>query len=574
MRTVGGDEVDQRFRVFHVLHEIGPARVGGQLAVAGHVVELAPRRVQRRDAGFAATRQVECGKVERQADQVVAQSVSDKLVDLVADLPCDTAHDGACRLLRSRAAVSKRQRVEEGRDQAGLLIARVNRIAIADDVEVGVESIDRLQQHRMAEAKDRVRELGDDRRIDGGVVAHRGQEHVHLRLDGARELLEHQVLVLHFGAELGGLEQPLAVPVQTRDVGRRHGQRCQLGVGHQPLVQEIKIGGSQHRLLGLLNQPVVLAVENGMHSGQADVLVNAAITGDVVLVEQLVVVGARCLRAADDGVRVSRQAAGGVGAVGDVDEELVAGANGVRQADRRGPVTLDEHVIGSAGDAVHALHHDLGETVGALDEVAVGIGRQQRYIEHVRIGQVDAEQITGLGLDDCPGGHAADFDVIGRTEMPINAQVTIGDQLAGGDRITGGIELIGAQEHLVRGVRAVGLVLVDKRRGGVALLVDVIGGAQDAVGTGQIGGARQHHEVGRAARHEKRVIRLQRNEHGTAAALGHEVKAMVEELAKERHPLVERHGQARVRRDVGDLEDGNVVGGAEQAIQTGAGDDL
>ena len=58
----------------------------------------------------------------------------------------------------------------------------------------------------MAEAVDGVRELGDDRRIDRGVVAERSEELVHHRLNGARELLEHEVLVLHLGAELRGLE--------------------------------------------------------------------------------------------------------------------------------------------------------------------------------------------------------------------------------------------------------------------------------------------------------------------------------------------------------------------------------
>ena len=34
-------------------------------------------------------------------------------------------------------------------------------------------------------------------------------------------------------------------------------------------------------------------------------------------------------------------------------------------------------------------------------------------------------------------------------------------------------------------MRGIGLVLVDERRGGVLVLVDVVGGAEDAVGTGQ-----------------------------------------------------------------------------------------
>ena len=74
----------------------------------------------------------------------------------------------------------------------------------------------------MAEAIDRVRELGDDRRIDRGVEV---DESIDLRLDGARELLEHQVLILHLGAELRRLEQALAVPFQGIDLRLRRRQR-------------------------------------------------------------------------------------------------------------------------------------------------------------------------------------------------------------------------------------------------------------------------------------------------------------------------------------------------------------
>ena len=65
--------------------------------------------------------------------------------------------------------------------------------------------------------------------------------------------------------------------------------------------------------------------------------------------------------------------------------------------------------------------------------------------------------------------------------------------------------------------------------------------------SGLVGGARQHHEVGRAARDEERIVRLQRDEDRAAAALGDQVEAVVEELAEERHPGVERRRQARVR---------------------------
>ena len=45
-----------------------------------------------------------------------------------------------------------------------------------------------------------------------------------------------------------------------------------------------------HHLLGVLDEPVVLGVEHVVDGGQADVLVDAAVAGDEVRVEQFVVV--------------------------------------------------------------------------------------------------------------------------------------------------------------------------------------------------------------------------------------------------------------------------------------------
>ena len=117
----------------------------------------------------------------------------------------------------------------------------------------------------------------------------------------------------------------------------------------------------------------------------------------------------------------------------------------------------------------------------------------------------------------------------------------------------------------MRGMRGIGLVLVDERRRRVGVLVDVVGGADQAVGAGEVGGARQHHELlagighlvagaGNAVRtdRDQRIVRQQRDEHRAAAALGDQVEAVVEELAEEGEPAVERRRQAGVRRDVGD----------------------
>ena len=159
-------------------------------------------------------------------------------------------------------------------------------------------------------------------------------------------------------------------------------------------------------------------------------------------------------------------------------------------------------------------------------------------------------------------------------------------QAAGGDRLSAGVELVFTQEHLVRGMRGIGLVLVDERRRLVVVEVHVVGGAEDAVGAGghaAVGGARQRHEAlgGRqivtvaedpVGAGDERVIRLQRNEDGSVAALIDQVEAVIEELAEEREPGVELRRQRRVRRRVRDEEHLPIVVRAENAVQTRAHD--
>jgi hypothetical protein len=106
----------------------------------------------------------------------------------------------------------------------------------------------------------------------------------------------------------------------------------------------------------------------------------------------------------------------------------------------------------------------------------------------------------------------------------------VAQQRAGGMHQAVGADDVLAQEDLVRGMRGVSLALIDERRDGVAAVVHVVRGAQDAVRTGLVGGAGQHHEaqlrrqvVGRAelpvgARHQ-RVVRRQRHVDDAAAAL-------------------------------------------------------
>ena len=44
---------------------------------------------------------------------------------------------------------------------------------------------------------------------------------------------------------------------------------------------------------------------------------------------------------------------------------------------------------------------------------------------------------------------------------------------------------------------------------------------------------------------------------------------MIEELAEEGHPGVERHGQAEIRLDVRDKINRRIIGGAEQTVKPG-----
>ena len=176
----------------------------------------------------------------------------------------------------------------------------------------------------------------------------------------------------------------------------------------------------------------------------------------------------------------------------------------------------------------------LRQAVIARDEVTVLVGGQQRHPADVVIVQFDAQHIASLSLEHGPGGHAAN-------RLTVCSKCRIGQQLASGHG-PAVHQHIFAQEHLVRGMRAVGLVLVDERRGQVGMLAVLI----DA-------GAGHHHEVGlRRGRVVQRVVRLQRNEDKAVATLGHQVQAMVEELAEEGEPGVEAGRKPFVRRSIGD----------------------
>ena len=114
-------------------------------------------------------------------------------------------------------------------------------------------------------------------------------------------------------------------------------------------------------------------------------------------------------------------------------------------------------------------------------------------------------------------------------------------------------EVILAQEGLVRGVGRVGLVLVDERR----RLVDFRIARRRRAGQsheGEVRVLRQRQFVARigdtvCADDHQRIVSVQRHVDRAIAALVDEVEAVVEELAEEGHPGVERSRQAFVRRN-------------------------
>ena len=342
----------------------------------------------------------------------------------------------------------EQHRIEERLDQAE---TRIHRVAIR------VETRHVVRQHRVAEAVNRVRELGEDRRVDvRRAVEHEG---VDVRIDAARELLEHEVLVLHLGRVAAGLEQALAVPVQRlgegRQLQRRHaGRRIELGlrdVGDQPLVEEGEIASLQQRQLLLVDLAVVFRVEDVVNGRETDVLVAAAIAGDEVTIEQLVVVFELLARlrihgdgVADGGVRVRRQHAANDNrrsVVRDVVKEGVTGAHSARRprVDRVRSRTGDDNVICRVGNAVGAKTDDKLRHAGdrIRDELAIEVGAQQRDAADVAVVQRDAEH-QRLRLHFGPRRQAIAGHAI--------------EQFARGDRLAARVELVLAQEHLVRRV--------------------------------------------------------------------------------------------------------------------------
>ena len=169
LATVGGDEVDQRFRVAQVAAEVLPARVGRDaptVAVVGRVFEepiegLLAHFVEGRQADVAGARDVDRREVERNADGRLLQCAGDELVDRVGVLIEQAERDAA------RAVILVERRAEEGIEQVvgfeGRDVARlagIHAIAVRDRDPHGFGIL------RMAEAEHGLRELEADAHVD------------------------------------------------------------------------------------------------------------------------------------------------------------------------------------------------------------------------------------------------------------------------------------------------------------------------------------------------------------------------------------------------------------------------
>ena len=221
MFAVGGNEVNDRGGVAQVEREITPADVGLDCRILGAAEELLAGVVERRHTTLPAPGDVEGGQVESDdTHQAVAHITHDELIDLLAHLAGHAAGHRRSGLGLGHAAIlpiefGELHGVEEGIEQCHLLVGQVAQASgaiEADCLEVGVIAINALVGHRVTEAVDHIGEFADDRPIERGVV---DVEHVDHRLDRAAEFLKHQVLILHLGGELGGLEDTLAVPVEV-----------------------------------------------------------------------------------------------------------------------------------------------------------------------------------------------------------------------------------------------------------------------------------------------------------------------------------------------------------------------
>jgi hypothetical protein len=92
--------------------------------------------------------------------------------------------------------------------------------------------------------------------------------------------------------------------------------------------------------------------------------------------------------------------------VGDIVQEGVAGTDGADRGDGIVRCSRHKNIVGRASKAIRPLHDNLSHARDGIgDEIAEGIGGQQRHVVHVLVAEQDAE-LQGIGLDVGPGRHA------------------------------------------------------------------------------------------------------------------------------------------------------------------------
>ena len=203
------------------------------------------------------------------------------------------------------------------------------------------------------------------------------------------------------------------------------------------------------------------------------------------------------------------------------------------------------------GGVRHAVGADAMTTCGvavrARDEVAVGVGRQQRHVADVGVGQVDAEDVAGLRLDVAPRWPCRRLSPCRAAVAP----VAIGDQLA----------VAPCRASVLRagtpGARGARCRSGSGRRTAwsCSVLVDVVGGAEDAVGPGRL--------VARVST-MKLVVAARARRADRPAASGMKTVPLPPLVTRSRpwsknwpknvNQRVERRRQAGVRRDVGQAD--------------------
>ena len=445
---------------------------------------------------------------------MIAQRVGHPFVNLVPDLTAHAQRDLADGFLGVRGRMQERVEEQHGFvDASGLARDRVES-----------QHVHGFGQHGVTKAVHGMRELRRDRCVQRDVVARKG---IDVRGELTHELPKDHVLVFHLGDQLGGLEEHLVGPGGS--------------IGSRLPDPALAVRTAKNHGLDVDQHPVVLRVEHVVNGGETEVLVDATVTRDKVLVYQvrdrsgvsdraiLVVLGhGEGGKNVAKRVGISRVRTGAVGHV--IKERMpnarqgergqqrrdVNGSNGghcacflVKYQHRR--VRRDVAVLDVVGDAGCVFRDEPHVAVSVESGRAVCVQAHLGYVVDVDVMQRNADP-RGVLLDIPPRGHAS-----GGTTQRIYA---VAADKPPSDRA--GWVVLAQKRGVTRG-RAVGLAQVDEGRDGVhALAVHGVG-------------ARSHHEVERRARNIQRVAWEQWHEHRAVLALVHEVETVIEELPDQGH---------------------------------------